>query len=76
VLRDQWQEQRTAIDLPPNIRIPHFPAAQFGLVEPHFHPGRAERFRDATRGGGIFAGIAQEYGTSGAGGGHGVKRRR
>jgi hypothetical protein len=58
--------------LPPDIRVPGIPAVQRVFIEPHLDAVRAQCLRDATRGGGIFAGIAQKYGTDGVGSGHGV----
>jgi len=42
--------------------IPHVPATQLALVEPHFNPGLAQRAADAGRCRGILRGVAEEYG--------------
>ena len=58
---DRYKEYAVA-DLAPDPLIPHVPAAQLALVEPHFNPGLAQHAADAGRCRGILRGVAEEYG--------------
>jgi hypothetical protein len=60
VRRDDRHEERAVADLAPDPLIPHVPATQLALVEPHFDSSLAQRAADASRCGGILRGIADE----------------
>ena len=71
VLGDERHEQGALANLFLDLRVPLVAAAQFSLVEPHLDAEGPQRVRDAPRGRGVFARVAEENGTGWAGGGHG-----
>src|SRR5580700_9017255 len=60
VRRDDRHEERAVADLAPDPLIPHLPATQLALVEPHFDASLAQRAADASRCCGILRGVADE----------------
>ena len=63
---DHRDEQGAVVDLLADLMVPHVPAAQFALIEPHFDPGRPQRFADAPRRLGVLRGVAQEHSPCGS----------
>ncbi len=62
---DDRNEQRTVVNLLPNLPIPRVPTPKLALVEPHLDGRCSKRFCNALRGRRILRCIAQEDSTGG-----------
>jgi len=67
-------KQRTLADLLLDLRIPRVAAAQLALVEPHLHAKGPQPVRDAPRGVGVIARVAQKNSTAGQAGTLNIQR--
>ena len=61
VVRDDWYEQRTRLDLLADRGIPRVPAPQLAAVEPHLYARFAQRLAQLLRRRRILRRVAQEH---------------